>query len=232
MIELGFDVISDLDLLPEDSFDWENKATSLYCLVAGNISTDVKKVIETLIHLSKFYHGVFYVPGSLEYVTAPNLRQRTEELASVSHYAKNVFMLHQNVVVVDGVALLGSCGWGDVEDDLSLRSRLINAARYEDFLYLKQAISKLQRYLDVKKIVIVTSAVPIDNLYFKEKPTNLGTQIPLNGVLSSDTEKKVTHWVFGSHSKIVDTTINDIHYLNNPYSDSSPYWPKRLSISI
>ena len=38
MIDIGFDVISDLNLKRNDSFNWENKATSLYCILSGNIS--------------------------------------------------------------------------------------------------------------------------------------------------------------------------------------------------
>ena len=47
MQDIGFDIISDLNLQPDDSFNWENKATSLYCIVAGNNSSDLRTVIQS-----------------------------------------------------------------------------------------------------------------------------------------------------------------------------------------
>ena len=42
---------------------------------------------------------------------------------------------------------------------------------------------------------------------------------------------KVTYWLFGNHQTIIDTTIEGIRYINNPYLNKSPYWAKRISIS-
>ena len=68
---IGFDVISDLFLTPEESFNWEGKATSLYCVIAGNISNDVKVITQTLRHLSRFYQGIFYIDGYHEQLVGP-----------------------------------------------------------------------------------------------------------------------------------------------------------------
>ena len=35
MIDIGFDIIGDLNLEPNDSFNWEDKPTSLYCILTG-----------------------------------------------------------------------------------------------------------------------------------------------------------------------------------------------------
>jgi len=102
MQEIGFDIISDLNLDPNDSFNWENKATSLYCIVAGNISSNLRTVIQVLLHLSTKYQGVFFVPGRLEYETSDNFAKRTEELSSIAQGIPNLVMLYQNVIVVDG----------------------------------------------------------------------------------------------------------------------------------
>jgi len=189
MQEIGFDIISDLNLDPNDSFNWENKATSLYCIVAGNISSNLRTVIQVLLHLSTKYQGVFFVPGRLEYETSDNFAKRTEELSSIAQGIPNLVMLYQNVIVVDG-------------------------------------------HLDVKKIVVVTSAVPNEDLYFGEKPDNTVDQMPLYNILTADTEKKVSHWVFGTYNKPVDTTIDEINYLSNPYHRYGPYWAKRLTVLI
>ena len=232
MQEIGFDIISDLNLKPNDSFNWENKATSLYCIVAGNISSNLRTVIQVLIHLSSKYQGVFFVPGKLEYETADNFKKRTDELSSIAQGIPNLVMLYQNVIVVDGIALLGSNGWGNIENTLDVRNSAMTAAKYEDFTYLLKSLEKLQRHLDVKKVIVITSAVPTEELYFGEIPDNTVDQIPLNEILNSDTEKKVSHWVFGTYNKPVDITLNEVQYLSNPYNQYGPYWAKRVSILI
>jgi len=51
-------------------------------------------------------------------------------------------------------------------------------------------------------------------------------------MVTADTEKKVSHWVFGTYNKPVDTTIDEINYLSNPYHRYGPYWAKRLTVLI
>lgn len=232
MQEIGFDIISDLNLNPNDSFNWENKATSLYCIIAGNISSNIRTVMQVLIHLSTKYQGVFFVPGKLEYANCESLAVRTKELVAISDGIPNVSILHNNVIVVDGVALLGTNGWGNIENSLDSKNLAMTSAKYEDFTYLVSCLGKLQKHLDVKKIVVITSAVPKEDLYFGEAPTNVVDQIPLHNMLEADTEKKVTHWVYGTYNKPVDTTIDNINYISNPKNQYGPYHAKRLSITI
>jgi hypothetical protein len=232
MQEIGFDIISDLNLNPNDSFNWENKATSLYCIVAGNISSNLRTVMQVLIHLSSKYQAVFFVPGKLEYEQCDSLLTRTKELLAITEGIPNVSMLHNNVIVVDGVALLGSNGWGNIQNSLDSKNITMTAAKYEDFTYLVSCLSKLQKHLDVKKVVVITSAVPKEELYFGEVPANVVDQIPLYNILESDTEKKVTHWIFGTYDKPVDTTIDNINYISNSKNQYGPYYAKRLTISI
>jgi hypothetical protein len=232
MQEIGFDIISDLNLNPNDSFNWENKATSLYCLVAGNISSNLRTVMQVLLHLSSKYQAVFFVPGKLEYENCESLTVRTNELLAISDSIPNVSILYNNVIVVDGIALLGSNGWGNIESALDSKNVEMTAAKYEDFTYLVSILGKLQKHLDIKKIVVITSAVPKEDLYFGEVPTNVVDQIPLYNILEADTEKKVSHWVFGTYNKPVDTTIENINYISNAKNQYGPYHAKRLAILI
>ena len=232
MQEIGFDIISDLNLNPNDSFNWENKATSLYCLVAGNISSNIRTVLQVLLHLSSKYQAVFFVPGKLEYENCESLSVRTKELLAISDGIPNVSILYNNVIVVDGIALLGTNGWGNIENTLDSKNIGMTASKYEDFTYLVSCLGKLQKHLDVKKVVVITSAVPKEELYFGEMPTNVVDQIPLYNMLESDTEKKVTHWIFGTYQKPVDTIIDNINYISNSRNQYGPYHAKRLSITI
>ena len=95
---IGFDLISDLNLTSENGFSWENKATSLYCLIAGNISNDLSVVAKVISHLSNFYQGVFYTPGSLEYEGVEDYDSRTKEIIRICQRIRNVAVLHQHVV--------------------------------------------------------------------------------------------------------------------------------------
>lgn len=230
-MKIGFDVISDLNLSPNDSFNWENKATSLYCIVAGNISNDLRTIGITLAHLSTCYQGVFYTLGSLEYKDSPDIDKRSEDLESLCSSLRNVVLLQHQVVIIDGIAILGCNGWYENADSANLVNEAkIQIERYDDIRYLKSSIEKLQRHLDVKKIVIVSNAIPAAALCFGEVPDSLPEQIPLNLALIADTEKKVSHWVYGTYKKIVDTTINDINYIANPYFKGNSYWAKRIEL--
>jgi len=230
-MNIGFDIISDLYLLPDDSFNWENKATSLYCLVAGNISSNTRTTINILTHLSKFYQGVFFIPGALEYQDAADINNKTKEIINYSKKITNLAVLYQNVVIIDGVAVLGANGWyGNKEPNDGLDEVLIEEKRHEDIAYLKHSLDKLQKHLDVKKIVILTNSIPNKCLYFGEDPKYIEEYLPLDSILFADTEHKISHWVFGAHNKIVDTKINGINYINNPKFNTTPYWAKRIEV--
>jgi hypothetical protein len=232
MHEIGFDIIGELYIYPNDSFNWENKASSLYCIVTGNVSSDMRVLVQVLAHLGKYYQGVFYVPGMLEYTTAENIFERANEIAQICSRIPNVILLHQSVIVIDGIGIMGVNGWSEAGSLSTTPDMIKTAARYEDTKYLNATLEKLQRHLDVKKIILVSNAVPKEELYFGEEPPAVYDQIPLTSTLHVDTEKKVKHWVFGTYTKNVDTVIDDIQYLNNPYLGNKPYWPKRLTVSV
>lgn len=231
-MKIGFDLISDLNLAPDDSFNWENKATSLYCIVAGNVSSDLRTVAQTLTHLSKFYQGVFYAIGALEYQGVENIEKRTKEILRICSKIRNVAVLHHHVVIIDGIAILGCNGWyGNTQPPEELIPQ-IDAHRIDDIHYLKNSIEKLQKHLDVTKILLVSNSVPGPDLYFGEEPDDVKGLIPINLTLLADTQDKVTHWAFGTHKKIVDSHINGINYINNPYYKRNPYWAKRIEVEV
>lgn len=226
----AFDIISDLNLSENDTFDWEGKPTSLYCVIAGNVSGDLHVLYKSVKHLSKIYQGVFYIDGSLENNNIYEKERVVNEITKMFAKLKNVVYLHNNVVVVEGVALVGVNGHlGTIESREEFNKTKLS--RYDDLAYLQKTVEKLQLHIDVKQIVVISSAVPSDNLYFGEKPPIELDEISLSYVLDSDTEHKVTTWVFGTHKKIVDTRINGINYFNNPKLGSI-YHPKRINIEI
>jgi hypothetical protein len=97
--------------------------------------------------------------------------------------------------------------------------------------YLCSTLEKLQLHVDVKKIVIMSNSVPSKELFFGEGPENLDSLGPAMGLIH-DTEGKVSHWVFGSYEKTVDTVISNINYVNNCAIKNQPYWAKRIEVEF
>jgi len=243
MIDIGFDVISDLNLEPNDSFNWSDKPTSLYCILTGNISSDMRTVTQTLVHLSQHYQGVFYTPGMLEYEQSDgDINHRTSQLVTIAQKVPNIVILHHNIVIIDGVAIIGSNCWETAHEpgkSISIDDLKYNQYRLDDMGFLHKTIEKLQRHLDVKKIVIVTNGVPNENCYFGQVPEYVETQTPLDTILNADSESKVTHWVYGSYDKPVEATLilprkSDIQCVSNPVEGKNikQFNPKRISVLV
>lgn len=232
-MQIGFDIISDLNLSPNDSFNWENKATSLYCIVAGNISSDLRTIGITLAHLSRFYQGIFYCLGSLEYDGAEDMELRTSEILTICDRYRKVAVLHHHVVIIDGIAILGCNGWyGNTLLTDPTTETNIRTARNEDLYYMIHSMEKLQKHLDVTKLLLVSNSVPCPELYFGQAPSSVEGVPSLDMILYADTQIKTSHWVFGTQEKIVDTKINSINYVNNPKFNRNPYWAKRIDIEV
>lgn len=229
---IGFDLISDLNLTADSKFDWEGKPTSLYCLIAGNISSDISVVDRTLRHLSTLYQGVFYIDGGLEHNTLHLVPRKNIELKMLCSKIKNVVYLHNNVVIVDGIAIVGVNGWyGNYEPHNVLDELRIESYRHDDMGYLGKTIERLQLHVDVKRILIVSNSVPMKELYFGAEDSLQDPIGPAYGIVH-DTEKKITSWVYGTCNRTADTNISGIRYVNNSCYDTNPYWAKRVDISL
>ena len=231
-MQLGFDIISDLNLSFTNKLDWEGKPTSLFCIVAGNLTDDLRVLDHTLTHLSKLYQGVFFIDGPLEIGLLSNHTVRVAQIAAVTEKYKNVVYLHNNVVIVDGVAIVAINGWyGNYMPEDEIDQIRLAYHMHEDVAYLHKTIEKLQLHVDVKKILIVSSSVPDVELFYNEIPF-LSDDDGLTTALSEDTERKVDKWIFGSSDKMVDATLDGINYVNNGCFNKNPYWPKRVEISL
>jgi UDP-2,3-diacylglucosamine pyrophosphatase LpxH len=117
----AFDLISDLHVETWDSFDWAGQPTSPYCVVAGDVSRDHDQVAQTLEHLNNCYAGVFYIDGNDEH------RYQLEDLAGSYRSLKNklkkldgVVYLQDNVVIINGVAILATNGWWSYDFDTTI----------------------------------------------------------------------------------------------------------------
>jgi len=231
MMNISFDVINDLNLTADDKFVWEGKATSLYCLISGNISADLKIVHRTISYLSLMYQGIFYIDGSLEQPDLINRTDRIDALDKICKGINNAVYLHDNVIIMHGIAIVGINGWYGNCSAIDMKDEdLIEVYRREDLVYLRNIIKKLQLHGDVREILVLSNSVPNKTLYFGELADNIDELCPTM-CLGVDTEKKVKYWLFGTYDKKVDTTINSINFISNPNIKDEPYWAKRIEIN-
>jgi predicted phosphodiesterase len=241
MMSITFDLISDLhiDTWPEE-FDWTGRATSAHALVLGDIAQDRDLLVKALTNLGRCYQAVFYVDGNTEHKDfMGDLGISYQDLSRRVNGIKNVVYLQDNVVVVDGVAILGTNGWWGYDLDLSIdpeQSALwhqehecyhpnvtqgIRKMSTTDANYMIQSVKRLQTHIDVKKIVMATHTVPHPALI--EHDIDLDGSLRFNTLgnrymqhaLAVDTEKKIHTWCFGHYHGSVDQTRNGIRYVNN-----------------
>ena len=230
-MRFAFDVISDLNLTQNDEFEWAGKPTSLFCIVAGNISQDIKVVVNVLSKLSACYHGVFFIDGTEESCDVEFRDETVADLQKICSAIRNVVYLHNNVVVVDGIALVGVNGWyknfpcNDITEEFRVKCN-----RYEDISYLEKTIEKLQLHNDVRKIIVISNCVPSTDLYFGEAQAD--DDISPIYTLARDTERKVSHWVFGTYKKEVDITKDNVNYVSNGKFNKNPYYAKRIELNL
>lgn len=263
MMTLTFDLISDLHVDTwSEPFDWSNNVTSPYCLVVGDVATERKLVINTLQHLGSLYQAVFYIDGNSEHKNyLENLNGSYTALARQVNRIKNVVYIQDNVVVVDGIAIVGTNGWFGFDFDLG-----INAAQVQDWYQEKEAISsnsgdsirrmantdaqylissvqRLQSHHDVKKIVAVTHTVPRQELIAHDIELNgkckfniMGNRF-MNGAIDADLQNKIHTWCFGHYHGDIDQIHNGIRYVNNPRGRGDTpycnlaYHAKRISVT-
>lgn len=249
MMTFTFDLISDLHVHTWPAVDWSVAPTSPVCVVAGDISSDRRHVIETLRELGRSYQAVFYIDGNDEH--EPHLNNLSYSYADLVHKINqipNVVYLQDNVVMIDGVAILGTNGWWGFDFDLSIDPtgsaqqfqelhilsnkavKAISRMSNTDAMYMVNSVKRLQTYPDVKKIVIVTHTVPDASLIVHD--INLEGRLEFNTmgnrlmqqVLAVDNEHKIHTWCFGHYLGAVDQMRGSIRYVNNCRGQGDPSW--------
>lgn len=239
-MSFAFDLISDLHVETWDQFDWHHQATSPVCIVAGDIARDRDIVTRTLKHLGQCYQAVFYIDGNDEhYSHLEDLGSSYSDLVRRIKRIPNVVYLQDNVVIVNGVAILGTNGWFGFDFDLGIDASQVdqwcqenyymsatatkNIARLSntDASYMIDSVQKLQRHTDVRKIVMVTHTVPDPALIAHDidldgsmKFNVMGNRLMMQA-MAADTENKIHTWCFGHYHGSVDQTRSGIRFVNN-----------------
>lgn len=259
-MQLSFDLISDLHL-DHQPIDWTGIATSPICVVAGDIAEDQTILINFLTHLSKCYQQVLYVDGNCEHrYCLMNLEDSYRELKKKIEKLARVQYLYDDVVVINGIAFVGTNGWWgfdfdssiDVDQstmwyqsmvpDCSIEQILLQSIN--DAAYLAHTVEKLQTHTEVKDIVVVSHTVPVPDLIAHDidleksyKFNVMGNRL-LDAVRMVDTESKISTWCFGHYHGAVDQYINGVRYVNNCRGRAGTqhwqyaYYPKKITITV
>lgn len=261
MMTFTIDLISDLHLHTWPTQPLENQATSHHCLVVGDVTKDRNLLYQHLTHLGRCYQAVFYIDGNDEHrESLDNLGNSYKTLTKGLAKIPNLVYLQDNVVVIDGVAIVGTNGWWNFDFDISLdpeQSALwykekenigdleiqnIKQAANIDATYMTSSIRRLQRHRDVKKIIVATHTVPNPDLISHDVDLNgklkfntMGNRY-LQHSLVVDTENKIHTWCFGHYHNSVDQYKDGVRYVNNcrGRGDSKystyAYHPKRIIV--
>ena len=253
MMKNSFDLISDLHVDTWDKqFSWTNMPTSMFCVVAGDISRDRTQTINTLHQLGQIYKRVLYIDGNDEHRWSfDDLRTSYDSLKNQIANIENVVYLRDTVAVIDGVAFIGVCGWWDFEfRDSLIRAKTIEwfCKQYKvtweaaenirrqcnaDSLYLNRAVEDLQTQKDIDEIVIVSHTVPAVGLVEHDaqlpdiKMNCLGSN-KLLSCLVHDTECKISTWCFGHYHNDVDQVHNGVRFVNNCKGRNNTEWSKSV----
>ena len=259
----AFDLISDLHVETWNKFDWTGQPTSPYCVVAGDVSRDHDLVFSTLEHLNECYAGVFYIDGNDEH------RYNLEDLGGSYRSLKNkitkldsVVYLQDNVVIINGIAILATNGWWTFDLDTELdhdtcqewwcdytqsslsAANAVSGIAYHDAAYLRNSIKKLQTHQEVKSIVVVSHTLPAawlcnhdPDLVNTPRFNSLGNPY-LQSALNEDTEKKIKVWAFGHYHRSIDRDHAGVRYVSNPRGRGDTPWsqpafyPKRIEVDF
>jgi hypothetical protein len=231
-------------------------------VVAGDVARDRSLLIENLTHLGKCYPGgIFYIDGNEEHYL-DDLGESYRELQEQIQGIKNVVYMQDNVVIVNGVAILATNGWWCYDFDPSIevdqtiewyrsktnlnhdQAMAMNGIAYHDANYMINSVKKLQTHQEVQSIVMVTHTLPapwiIDHdidLVDTWRFNCMGNR-HMQQAINEDTKNKISTWCFGHYHKSVDQYSGGIRYICNPRGRGNTeycqtaYYPKRIEVNF
>lgn len=262
MPQISFDIISDLHT-DNQHFDWSHQPTAPNCIVLGDVASELAHVVGTLEHLASVYQHVFYLDGNAEHVKCyDNLGHSYRALQTAVEGIDNLTYLQDNVVIVNGLAIVGTNGWWTYDFDKS-KDTLAAISEYarehhvhedvaatiyqlalSDSSYLANSIKRLQRHADVKTIIVCSHTVPLPCLISHDTVLGASPALSIMGnstmieSVKHDTEGKVKFWLFGHYHGQVDREIGGIRFICNgrgrleDANRRKPYYPRRLEFTV
>lgn len=243
---INFDLLSDLHInswKKDQDINFEGLGTSLYCVVAGDISRNLAQTKDFLYNLSNHYSQILFIDGNHEHKQSPYIETNLYWLSKELSKKKNITFLHDSAYVINNTAFVGINGWWSFDfmsPDISRNEHIDayclseNASYQEAEVILNTAIEQsnmlcehvayLNTIDDIDEIVVVTHTCPKKELLadIQVNDYDIGTLSKLtnsmmDNVLFADTFGKITTWCFGHfHGHCIDKVIDDIRYVSHP----------------
>lgn len=242
---MQFDLVSDLhlDYWKHNTKDWRGLGTSLYCVVAGDVSRNIHLTTSFLRHLSTAYKQVIFIEGNHEHNKQyHDLNAKEFELSDALRQIPNVTYLAENSCVIDGTAFVGAMGWWTFDfpavtgaghlsvieefcarENFAMRDamNIWNTAQ-EQADNLGDIVASLQDEDDIDEIVMITHTVPRNDIIHPGIAGSLSDwgkigNSSMKQVLNYDYENKISTWCFGHFHEIAyDKVIDGVRYLSHP----------------
>lgn len=243
---MNFDLISDLHIdqwSDDKQINFKGLGTSLTCVVAGDVSQNIKQTRDFLYKLAdSAYQAVIFIDGNHEHrADYESIEKNCEWFERELSRKSNITYLWDSTCVFGSTAFIGANGWWtyDYLEPVVSRLECINSfCQHEDLSdeialeiwdhavenseFLVNIIKDFNKTDIIKKIVIVTHTLPNKNLIEPLSSMTISSLGKLHNSLIQDmmihdTNKKINAWCFGHyHGEAVDTTIDDVRYISNP----------------
>lgn len=258
---MQFDLISDLHVdkwEEKHRINWEGLGTSLVCVIAGDVCSNLDIVYNTVTEIADHYKHVIYTDGNHEHANMTDINQRREYIGNKFKKHRNITYLYRNTIILDNTAFIGSNGWFSYDfgepfcskeecfhyelTELGKSQELLFEQwemALEDSTFLSNAVEICSKDNTVDDIVVVTHTLPTPKLAWfppDGKYATMGTQgnSNLEDVLRRDRNNKIKTWAFGHVHTPIDRVINGVRYVSNPrgipshQGSQTIYYPKMI----
>mgnify|MGYP002884542852 CR=1 FL=1 len=206
--------------------------TSPILVVAGNVSDDIHRTLTWLEQAASHYEHVLFVDGHREHAGVfPALfgteyvYQETKRLCR-----DNVVYLPKRPFRVGDVVFVGVSGWWNYhnarekrrylsyfdeldEEDACACIKNVLRRSMVDYLALKRIVERYEKDPSVRRIVVVTHTVPLEQFTDeKHSTTDFNSFMPV--LLRRN--KKISHWVFGHTQRSCDQQVDGVRFVCHP----------------
>jgi hypothetical protein len=237
------------------SFDKINNYLSINELLINQIKESSTFVNDTSAFKQK-------ARTTLQSIGLEDVTKTKQDIVKQIEKIPNVVYLPDNVVVVDGVAILGTNGWWGFDFDLTVNPtqsalwwqekmavssaavKSVARTSTKDATYMVTSVRRLQAHADIKKIIMVTHTVPLPELIQHDIDLDGSLRFNCMGnaymqqALLADFQEKIHTWCFGHYHGSIDQIHHGVRFVNNCRGRAdSPYNqyvynPRRIIVDL
>lgn len=230
---MSFQLISDIHVRDE-IVDLAPLCDTL--VVAGDVSSDLQKVIRQLLHFKEKFRNVLFVPGNHEYYCGVSIESLDQQF-KMNLEDHGIQVLQKDHVIIDGRHFVGCTLWSRIPEDYKLEVSCYmndysfisdftpdrsNELYTEHETWLREKVSEILSSDPCADIVVITHHAPrlrgVSAPRYDHLNTTHAFGTDLIGVDSGI--KGVKTWVFGHTHFNVNQFHDGIHLVSNQWKTS------------